>query len=91
MKKTTSDQTIEHERDKEINHINKTMCFFYCKQRQLANRERVFESCDHHNAKWMFTSQDHQLTKISPIIQAWFLASVNIYMYFITSDQETVR
>ena len=29
----------------------------------------------------LFTSQDHQLTKISPILQAWFLYSVNIYKY----------
>jgi len=28
----------------------------------------------------MFTSQDHQLTKISPILQAWFLYSVNIFL-----------
>ena len=30
----------------------------------------------------MFTSQDHQLTQISPIVQAWFLYSVNIYKWF---------
>jgi len=28
-----------------------------------------------------FTSQDRQLTKISPIIQGWFLYPVNIYKY----------
>jgi len=63
----------KHERDREIHHINKTMCFYLCKQRQLANQERVFESRDHHNAKWTFTSQDHQLSKISPILRVWFL------------------
>jgi len=38
----------KQERDREIYHINKTI---YCKQRQLANQERLFESRDHHNAK----------------------------------------
>jgi len=67
----------------------------------LANQERVFESRDHHNAKWAFTSQDHQLTKISPILQAWFLYSVNFDNYEsemvtaldfgIISDQEIIR
>jgi len=49
----------------------------------------------------MFTSQDHQLTKISSILQAWFLNSVNIInmtsekvtaIYSgIISDQETQK
>ena len=54
--------------------------FIYCKQRQLPNQERVFESRDH-IAKWTFTSHDQQITKISPILQSLFLYSVNNYKY----------
>ena len=67
--------------EKSTIEIIRPCAFTYGKQKQLANQERVFESCDHHNAKWTFTSQDHQLTKISPILQALFLYSVNIYKY----------
>ena len=42
---------------------------------------RRFESREHHNAKWTFTSQDHKIIKISTILQAWCLYSVNIYKY----------
>jgi len=49
--------------------------FIYCKQRES------IESRDHHNAKWLFTTQAHQPTKISPILQARFLYWVNIYKY----------
>ena len=61
-------------------NINKTVCFYllYTKHNK-ANQESLFESRDHHNAKWTITSQDHQLTKISPILQSWFLYFVNIY------------
>ena len=69
-------------------HLTKRPCaFIYCKQRQQIispdwpNQERLFESRDHDNAKWTFTSQDHVPTKICPILQAWFLYSVNIYKY----------
>ena len=51
MKRKHSDQTNKHERNREIHHINKTMCFYICKQRQLTNQERVFEPRDHRNAK----------------------------------------
>ena len=43
----------------------KPCAFIYCKQRRPTNQERVFEPHDRHNAKWTFTRQDHQLTKIS--------------------------
>ena len=45
----------------------------------VTDQSGVFESCDHHNAKWTFNNQDHQPTKIYPILQARFLYSVNIY------------
>jgi len=80
MKKKNSDQTNKHERER--NPLYKQDCVLYlCQQRQPANQESVFETRDHHIAKWTFTSQDHQLTKISPILQAWFLYSVNIDKY----------
>ena len=61
-----SDQTNKQERDREIHHINKTMCFYFYKQRQLANQERVFESSEHHNAKQTFTSKNYQPSKSVP-------------------------
>jgi len=51
---------------------------------------RVFESRDHHNPKWTFTGQDYQSTKISPILQAWFLYSVNTYKYDIWNGYSSI-
>jgi len=39
---------------------------------------RIFESQDQHNANGGLPAK---ITQISPILQAWFLYSVNIYKY----------
>ena len=79
-RRKNSDQTNKYERDREIHHINKTMhVLLFTVNKDNWPMRRVCESHDHHDAKWTFTSQDHQLTTISPILQAYFLYSVNIY------------